>query len=150
MGKLVHVSSVHAYDMDPLDDVLDETRTQVADSTRHPAYDRSKALGERVIREYVEKGLDAVIVNPSGIMGPVDHGPSRLGQMLCDLANGKLPALLDGGFDCVDVRDVTNTVLAAGEKGRRERTTSLRMRGTRYASWRRWWKRAAARGRRCS
>lgn len=116
--RLVHVSSVHAYDMHPRDEVLDESRRQVADSTHHSAYDRSKALGERVIREAIADGLDAVIVNPTGIMGPVDHGPSRLGQLLCDLANRKLPALLDGGFDFVDVRDVASAVLAAGDRGR--------------------------------
>jgi dihydroflavonol-4-reductase len=143
--RLVHVSSVHAFDMHPRDEVLDETRTQVADclhahgnrpysafglragslrvpwadSHRHSAYDRSKALGERVVREAIADGLDAVILNPTGIMGPVDHGPSRLGQLLCDLANRKLPALLDGGFDFVDVRDVASAVCSAGDRGRR-------------------------------
>lgn len=118
VNRLVHVSSVHAFDMDPRDEILDETRRQVADSPRHSAYDRSKALGERAVREAVLAGLDAVIVNPTGIMGPVDHGPSRLGQLLRDLATGKLPALLDGGFDFVDVRDVVDGTLAAAERGR--------------------------------
>lgn len=118
VGRLVHVSSVHAFDMDPRDEVLDETRAQVADSPRHSAYDRSKAQGEREVRAAIAAGLDAVILNPTGIMGPVDHGPSRLGLLLQDLATGKLPALLDGGFDFVDVRDVVSTVLAAGEHGR--------------------------------
>jgi dihydroflavonol-4-reductase len=104
--------------MDPRDEVLDETRRQVADSPRHSAYDRSKALGERIVLEQVEAGLDAVIVNPTGIMGPVDFGPSRLGQLLVELAGGKLPALLDGGTDFVDVRDVVAGILAAGERGR--------------------------------
>jgi dihydroflavonol-4-reductase len=119
VGRLVHVSSVHAFDMHPRDEVLDETRTQVADCAHASAYDRSKALGERVVREAIADGLDAVILNPTGIMGPVDHGPSRLGQLLCDLANGKLPALLDGGFDFVDVRDVALAVCSAGDRGRR-------------------------------
>jgi dihydroflavonol-4-reductase len=119
VDRLVHVSSVHAFDMHPRDEVLDETREQVADSHRHSDYDRSKALGERVVREAIADGLDAVILNPTGIMGPVDHGPSRLGQLLCDLANRKLPALLDGGFDFVDVRDVASAVCSAGDRGRR-------------------------------
>lgn len=118
VARLVHVSSVHAFDMDPRDEVLDETRRQVADSPRHSAYDRSKALGERAVREAVDQGLDAVIVNPTGIMGPVDHGPSRLGQLLRELASNKLPALLDGGFDFVDVRDIVDGTLAAAERGR--------------------------------
>ena len=116
--RLVCVSSVHAFDMDPLDAILDETRAQVGDSTRHSAYDRSKALGERAVRERVDAGLDAVIVNPTGIVGPVDYGPSRLGQLVWDLAHGRLPALLDGGFDFVDVRDVAAGIIAAGERGR--------------------------------
>lgn len=119
VGRLVHVSSVHAFNMNPRDEVLDETRPQVGDSPEHSAYDRSKALGERAVRDAVDAGLDAVIVNPTGIMGPVDFGPSRLGQLLAELAAGKLPALLDGGFDFVDVRDVADGVIAAGERGRR-------------------------------
>jgi dihydroflavonol-4-reductase len=119
VGRLVQVSSVHAYDMDPRDEVLDEGRRQVADSPHHSPYDRSKALGERIVRAQIDAGLDAVIVNPTGIMGPVDFGPSRLGQLLLDLSTGKLPALLDGGFDFVDVRDVAAGILAAGEQGRR-------------------------------
>jgi dihydroflavonol-4-reductase len=118
VGRLVHVSSVHAYAMDPRDEVLDETRHQVGDSSEHSAYDRSKALGERAVREAIEAGLDAVIVNPTGILGPVDYGPSRLGQLLGDLSSGRLPALLDGGFDFVDVRDVVDGTLAAGARGR--------------------------------
>jgi len=118
VGRLVHVSSVHAFDMKPHDEVLDETRRQVADSPGHSAYDRSKALGERAVRDAVDDGLDAVIVNPTGIIGPVDYGPSRLGYLLRELAAGKLPALLDGGFDFVDVRDVADGIIAAGERGR--------------------------------
>ncbi len=117
VGRLVHVSSVHAFDQHPLDRPLDEGRPQVADSARHSAYDRSKAASERAIREAIEQGLDAVIVNPTGIVGHVDHQPSRLGQLLLDLAARKLPALLDGGFDFVDVRDVVAGTLAASERG---------------------------------
>lgn len=117
VGRLIHVSSVHAFDQRPLDRTLDETRPQIADSSHHSAYDRSKAASERAVREAIDRGLDAVIVNPTGIMGHVDHGPSRLGQLLLDLAGRKLPALLDGGFDFVDVRDVVAGTIAAGDRG---------------------------------
>lgn len=117
VARLIHVSSVHAFDQRPLDRPLDETRRQVADSIHHSAYDRSKAASERAVREAIELGLDAVIVNPTGILGHVDHGPSRLGQLLLDLAARRLPALLDGGFDFVDVRDVVAGTVAAGDHG---------------------------------
>ncbi|MCA9696930.1 MAG: NAD-dependent epimerase/dehydratase family protein, partial [Myxococcales bacterium] len=108
--RLVHVSSVHAYAQDPLDAILDETRPQVAaGGAGVSAYDRSKARSEAIVRE---AGLDAVIVNPTGVLGPVDFGPSRMGKLICDLAGGRMPALLEGGFDFVDVRDVATGVLA--------------------------------------
>ncbi|NVB42268.1 NAD-dependent epimerase/dehydratase family protein [Pseudenhygromyxa sp. WMMC2535] len=118
VGRMVHCSSVHAYDQHPLDEVLDEGRPQIAEDPSCTAYDRSKALSERVVREAVAAGLDAVIVNPTGVIGPVDFGPSRLGEVLINLATGRLPALLEGGFDFVDVRDVALGALAAGERGR--------------------------------
>lgn len=118
-ARLVHVSSVHAFDMAPLDQVLSEDRPQVADSPAHSAYDRSKARGELAVRRELDAGLDAVILNPTGILGPHDFGPSRLGRLVGDLACGRLPALLDGGFDFVDARDVVEGLLAAAARGRR-------------------------------
>ncbi len=120
VGRLVHVSSVHAFEQNPRDQTLDETRARVPSgpSRQHSAYDRSKAEGERAVLAEIERGLDAVVLNPTGIMGPIDFGPSRMGQLVADLAAGDLPALLDGGFDFVDVRDVSASVIAAGERGR--------------------------------
>jgi dihydroflavonol-4-reductase len=83
-----------------------------------PAYDCSKAAGESAIRELVKQGLDAVIVHPSGIIGPFDFRPSRMGTVFLDLYHRKLPSLLDGGFDWVDVRDVVTGSIAAMERGR--------------------------------
>jgi dihydroflavonol-4-reductase len=116
--RLVHVSSIAVYDRHPLDRPLDETRRQVTDSIEHSAYARSKAAGERAVREAIAQGLDAVIVNPTGILGHVDPAPSLFGKLLLDLAARKVPALLDGGFDVVDVRDVVAGTIGAGERGR--------------------------------
>ena len=54
----------------------------------------------------IDEGLDAVIVNPTGIIGPVDAGPSRVNRLLRLASRGRLPVVLAGGFDWVDVRDV--------------------------------------------
>ena len=78
----------------------------MANSKKHPPYDRSKAAGGTEVRSAIENGLDAVIVNPTAIIGPFDFHPSHQGQMLISMARGKLPALVEGGFDWVDVRDV--------------------------------------------
>ena len=115
--RLVHFSSIHAYDQHPLDEVLDESRCP-ADSPRDAPYDRSKAAGEAVVRRGIDCGLDAVILNPTSVIGPYDGAPSPMGQILLDLHRRRLPALVAGGYDWVDVRDVVAAAMAAETQGR--------------------------------
>jgi len=110
--RLVHFSSIHAFVQEPKDVPIDETR-HLVESSRCPPYDRSKAAGERELRQGIERGLDAVIVNPTGIIGPYDFRPSHFGEALLSLARGKMPALVDAGFDWVDVRDVVEGAMHA-------------------------------------
>ena len=115
--RLVHFSSIHAFSAFPRSQPVDETRA-LNDGHSGPPYDRSKAGGEREIKKGLERGLDAVVVNPTAIVGPHDYGPSRMGHVLLDLYHRRLPALIEGGFDWVDVRDVVDGALAAAERGR--------------------------------
>ncbi len=115
--RLVHVSSIHALEQRPLDRPVDEDRPL---SDEHPVrglppYDRSKAAGERLVREASGAGLDTVILNPTGMFGPFDFKPSLFGRVLIALANGALPATVDGGFDWVDIRDVAASAATAAE-----------------------------------
>jgi len=110
--RLVHFSSIHAFAQEPKNIPLDETR-HLVDSSRCPPYDRSKAAGEREVRKGIERGLDAVIVNPTGIIGPYDFKPSHSGEVLLSLARHKIPALVNAGFDWVDVRDVVEGAMRA-------------------------------------
>ncbi|MBI5481605.1 MAG: NAD-dependent epimerase/dehydratase family protein [Deltaproteobacteria bacterium] len=116
--RLVHFSSIHAFQQLPLDQPLDETRGPAA-GPGTLTYDRTKAAGEREILAVVACGLDAVIVNPTAILGPHDYKPGPLGEVLLRLGLGTMPALVEAGFDFVDVRDVVAGALAAEERGRR-------------------------------
>lgn len=116
--RMVHTSSIHALSSEPMDKTIDETRP-LASGPRALPYDRSKAAGERVIAEVAAKGLDVVTVNPTAVLGPYDFRPSHMGEVLLDLYHGRLPGLVEGAFDWVDVRDVVAGALAASEKGRR-------------------------------
>jgi len=118
VGRLVHASSIHAFSTYPKNEVIDENRALALDR-RHLDYDRSKARGTLEVLAAVERGLDAVIVHPSGIIGPYDFKVSRMGAVILDLVHRRLPALIDGGYDWVDVRDVVAGMLAAEQKGRR-------------------------------
>ncbi len=115
--RLVHISSIHAYDQHPLDEVLDESRRS-ADRPHHDSYDRSKAAGEVEVRRGIDRGLDAVILNPTSVIGPYDGGPSPMGQVLLDLHRRRIPALIAGGYDWVDVRDVVAATMSAETQAR--------------------------------
>lgn len=115
--RLVHFSSIHAFEQLPLDRPLDETRG--APFGGAPIYDRTKAAGEREILAAVAQGLDAVIVNPTSVIGPYDFKPGPMGDVLLRLGLGKMPALVPPGFDFVDVRDIAAGALAAAERGRK-------------------------------
>jgi dihydroflavonol-4-reductase len=112
--RLVHFSSIHALVQEPFNTPVDEDRP-LAESRKYPPYDRSKAAAEREVHRGMEKGLDAVIINPTAIIGPYDYQPSYFGEALLSMARGKLPALVTGGFDWVDVRDVVAGAIRAGE-----------------------------------
>ncbi len=116
--RLVHFSSIHAFCQSPLDAPLDEGRGP-SDTTWAPAYDHSKARAEREVLAGVERGLDALILNPTAVLGPFDFQPSRMGRVLWALKRGAMPALVPGGFDWVDARDVATAALVAAERGRR-------------------------------
>jgi dihydroflavonol-4-reductase len=116
--RFVHCSSVHAFDLAALDGQPCDESSPRAVRRELPAYDRSKAAGEVELHRAIDRGLDAVVVNPSGIVGPVDDAPSRMGSVLLAMWRRRLPALVVGGFDWVDVRDVVSALRAAGARGR--------------------------------
>ena len=113
--RLVHFSSVHALVQEPFHIPVDELRPLV-DNQGCPPYDRSKAAGEREVRQGIEQGLDAVILNPTAVIGPYDYRLSHFGEALLAMARGKLPALVQGGFNWVDVRDVVAGAISAEER----------------------------------
>ncbi|MCB0510758.1 MAG: NAD-dependent epimerase/dehydratase family protein [Bacteroidetes bacterium] len=117
--RLVHCSSIAAIEQFPLDQAIDETRSLVNETSLATAYGKSKAEAERRVLAWVEKGLDAVIVAPTSVLGPQDRKPSVLGQSLLDIYLNRLPALVGGGQDWVDVRDIAEGTIAALERGRK-------------------------------
>ena len=113
--RLIHFSSIHALQQEPFDVPVDESRP-LAESIECAPYDRSKAAAEREVRKGIAQGLDAVLLNPTAILGPYDYRLSHMGQVLLALGSGKLPALVAGGFDWVDVRDVIEGAMRAEER----------------------------------
>jgi dihydroflavonol-4-reductase len=116
--RVVYTSSVHALEVPPPGVPLCET-TEFRPEALDGDYARSKARASIEIRESVERGLNAVMVFPSGIIGPYDFRLSEMGHLFADFARGRLKAYVDGAYDFVDVRDVVAGLILAAEKGRR-------------------------------
>ncbi len=98
--KFIHCSSIHVFDLKERGNTINENTIRV--TTDSPVYDRTKYAGETAVRDLIKMGLPALVIHPTGVLGPGDHRPSRMGQVLIDLSSKKLPALISGGFDWVD------------------------------------------------
>ena len=113
--RMVHFSSVHAFQAVPKSQIFDET----APPAYEYPYERSKAAAQALVLAANGKNdLETLCLNPTGVIGPWDYKPSLLGQMILNLMQGRLPLLTPGGFDWVDSRDVAQAALAAGQQGR--------------------------------
>jgi dihydroflavonol-4-reductase len=113
--KIIHFSSIHAYEQEPLDVELDETRNLALEGGA--SYERSKASGQKIMTEASSPELEVVVLNPTAIIGPNDFQPSLLGNAIIRFFKGQNPSLLPGGYNWVDVRDVCSAAINAIELG---------------------------------
>lgn len=85
---------------------------------RWPYY-MSKVLQEKeVLRRNEKDRIEAVVLNPSLILGPGDERLSSVGDIL-NVLNRRVPAVTDGTAAFVDVRDCAPAFVAALERGKR-------------------------------
>ena len=115
--RLVYVSSVHAIPEREDMGVMREIRAFSPDAVTG-GYAKTKAEATQAVLDAAAAGLDAVVVHPSGILGPYDDAGNHLVQVLRDYLRGKLPACVRGGYDLVDVRDVASGCVRAALHGR--------------------------------
>jgi len=113
--RIVYFSSIDAVAHNPEVKIIDESCLLV-EPERCTTYGQSKAASEREVHRGLDSGLNIITVRPTAILGPFDYQPSFFGEVLLLLARGKLPGLVAGGFDWVDVRDVVQGAIKAEEK----------------------------------
>lgn len=122
VDRMLHVSSIAALGRNPERSeaasapggdrsCIDETAEWV-DSDLNTVYARSKYLAELEVRRGIAEGLDAVIVNPSIIMGVGASG--RNTTLLAErVRDGRIPFMPTGSTNVVDVLDVSEGVMRA-------------------------------------
>jgi dihydroflavonol-4-reductase len=114
--RLVYTSSIHALSRQYKGTVDEE----VPFDPENPVgmYDRTKATASLAVRQAIKEGLDAVIVCPTGVIGPYDFRGSSMGELVNDLSRRHLHMLVEGAYDFVDVRDVAAGHRLALERGK--------------------------------
>lgn len=115
--RLVYVSSVHALKEPAHDRVIDETCGYHAECAMG-IYDKTKTLASLEVLKGIDKGLDAVLVCPSGVIGPYDYRISQMGHLIINFMKGDFKAYIDGAYDFVDVRDVAEGMILACKNGK--------------------------------
>jgi dihydroflavonol-4-reductase len=118
INKIIYTSSVATLGLNLNGSPANEdTPATLADMIGH--YKRSKFLAEEEVKKLIkEKGLPAVIVNPSTPIGPRDIKPTPTGRMILDAIRGRMPAYVDTGLNIVHVDDVAKGHLLALENGK--------------------------------
>jgi dihydroflavonol-4-reductase len=115
--RIVYTSSVAT--IEPRDGAPADERRPLPESKAIGAYKKSKVLAERLVEEMVkQRGLAAVIVNPSTPIGPRDVKPTPTGRIIVECASGRMPGFVDNGLNLVHVDDVAAGHLAALHRGR--------------------------------
>lgn len=124
-AKLVYVSSVHAIPEKRNFELISET-TEYDSSKVKGLYSKTKAEAAKLVMDAIKnKDLNSCIMHPSGIIGPNDFSNTHLTQLIKETANGKLFACVKGGYDFVDVRDVSDAIINACERNNKGKSYIL-------------------------
>ncbi|MFZ5975817.1 MAG: NAD-dependent epimerase/dehydratase family protein [Bacillota bacterium] len=118
--RLIYISSVHAI-KEPADGTAITERHSFVSDAKAGGYANSKAEATRIVQEGIARGLDAVILFPSGVIGPFDYKLSEIGCLIKRFIKGaksKVAFYFDGAYDFVDVRDVCDALIKAWKMGR--------------------------------
>jgi len=120
VGRVVLTGSFSStgFDLDDPSKPSDETLPFYPFGYAMP-YSHTKALAEHELLKACAEGLDGVIATSCGVIGPWDYLPSRMGGTLCDYANGKLKAYVEGGFTWMRAADIARGHMLAMERGRK-------------------------------
>lgn len=112
--RFVHTSTVSVYGFS--DKRIDEESPHKGLNSPI-GYLRTKARAEQVVREGILRGLDAVILNPSNVIGPFDW--DHMGVSMRKVKEGKMPGAPPGATSFGHSAEVAKAHIAAFERGKK-------------------------------
>lgn len=114
--RLVHVGTASSFGPGSLEDPGTEDRPFAGERYRL-GYIETKRRAQLMVAEAVtERGLPAVIVAPTFMIGPNDSKPGS-GQMIIAIVERQLPGFSGGGRNYVYVKDVAVGIVSALTRG---------------------------------
>lgn len=117
IGRLVYTSSLTTVGAPGEPGRLADERDYYLPGSTGSAYFETKWTMEAEAWRAVARGLPVIIVNPTAVFGPWDVKPTT-GEILVNVARGRLPVWLDLDINVVDARDVGRGQVLAAERGR--------------------------------
>lgn len=117
ISRLIHIGTANSFGPGDEYDPGDESKPYAGKKFKLDYMCSKYAAQQEVLKAVKNEGLDAVILNPTFMIGPYDSKPSS-GTMILAVDQGKLPGYPVGGRNFVYVKDVAQAIINAIDRGR--------------------------------
>ena len=116
--RLIFIGSTGAIPEQPMGTAIKEIDHYDPDAVIG-LYDQTKAASCQLVLDAIHHGeIDGCLILPSGISGPRDYTFGNVAGVIREYTEGKMPAGVEGTFNCADNRDMAETILRACKDGR--------------------------------
>lgn len=116
--RLLHIGTANSFGPGDESNPGDESSPYAAGRYKLDYMSSKYAAQQEILASVKEEGLDAVVLNPTFMLGPYDSKPSS-GTMILALNSGKIPGYPPGGRNFVHVGDVAVAIANAIDKGKK-------------------------------
>ena len=123
IDKFIYISSVDALDRRNDTDIIYEQDEYHVDKV-DGVYSKSKAEANNYVLSKKDD-IDVIIIMPSALIGPNDTFHSPINDAIRLFLKGKMPAIVKGGYNLVDVRDVAEGIYLSSLKGKKSESYIL-------------------------
>jgi len=123
IDKFIYISSVDALDRQTGNHLIYEQETYDVNKV-DGVYSKSKVEANNYVLSRKDD-IYSIIIMPSALIGPNDTFHSPINDAIRMYLKGKMPAIVKGGYNLVDVRDVANGIYQASIKGKRSNSYIL-------------------------
>lgn len=116
--RLIHVGTANSFGISDSPEIIRNEESPYNSDVIGMAYmDSKKTAQDEVLKAVRQRNLNAVVVNPTAMIGAYDHLPSS-GQVVLALYQGKVPGFTNGGKNFIAVTDVCNAMINAVTMGK--------------------------------